>query len=794
MSQAGFTPIQLYFSTTAAATPSAGNLANGELAINITDGRLFYKDNGGVVRVLAGTGGTGVVAGSNTQVQFNNNGVFGASANMVFNGTRLTVADLADSGLTSGRVTYASTGGALVDSANLTFDGTNLTASGYIGAGSYLNVSANAGYINFSGGGTASAPAGLSYGSFLNSGVGLVNFSAASQAFWANSAEQMRLTSTGLGIGTSSPTQKLTVLNSNGTYGVAYQPAVQIGNTSSGGTVSANTGLGALVWSTDGTATPVASIEAIRENPGSGAASGLAFRTGSSGGGTERMRLDSSGNLGLGVIPSATNTAFRAFEVGNLTVFSGTGGLSSYIDNNAFFNTSSQYIYKSSGHAGEYAMLTADGSHRWYTAPSGTAGNAISFTQAMTLNASGNLGVGTTSPSALRLTLEANGNQLRLRNTTTRYRSDLAVSATGTAEWNCFDDSGGVYMPMNLAGSVITFATGSGSVAERARIDSSGQLGLGQIPYPTTGGSYGSGSYGFLQVQTAPSALPTGDSNVPAGYSYGQFLGRDNIASWLLLRGPYASNSAKSGIMLQDTFFDNFGYGGRYIQASNRALTFGLVVNGTIYSSNAILAEQARFDDAGRFLLGATSIPASFGTTAFYVAQPANDYSAVFRSTTATAGNNYGVLVTYANGSPNGTSNEFLRATDSTALRFAVPSNGGVYNYQANNSNLSDRREKTNFAPAKSYLEAICAIPVQTFNYIDQNMEDDPGLTLGVVAQDVQAVAPELVIESNWGTEEEPKMRLSIYQTDLQYALMKCIQEQQAIINSLKARLDAANL
>ena len=122
----------------------------------------------------------------------------------------------------------------------------------------------------------------------------------------------------------------------------------------------------------------------------------------------------------------------------------------------------------------------------------------------------------------------------------------------------------------------------------------------------------------------------------------------------------------------------------------------------------------------------------------------------------------------------------------------SVRSNGGIANYSANDVNLSDRREKTNFAPAKSYLDTICAIPVQTFNYIDQNMEEDPGLTLGVVAQDVQAVAPELVMESNWGTEEEPKMRLSIYQTDLQYALMKCIQEQQAIIEQLQA--DVATL
>ena len=63
-------------------------------------------------------------------------------------------------------------------------------------------------------------------------------------------------------------------------------------------------------------------------------------------------------------------------------------------------------------------------------------------------------------------------------------------------------------------------------------------------------------------------------------------------------------------------------------------------------------------------------------------------------------------------------------------------------------------------------------------------MEEDGGLTLGVVAQDVQEVAPELVAETNWGTEEEPKMRLSIYQTDLQYALMKSIQELKALVDA----------
>ena len=53
MAQTGFTPIQLYSTTTAAAAPVAGNLAQGELAINVTDGKLFYKDNLSAVQTIA---------------------------------------------------------------------------------------------------------------------------------------------------------------------------------------------------------------------------------------------------------------------------------------------------------------------------------------------------------------------------------------------------------------------------------------------------------------------------------------------------------------------------------------------------------------------------------------------------------------------------------------------------------------------------------------------------------------------------------------------------------------------
>jgi hypothetical protein len=198
-------------------------------------------------------------------------------------------------------------------------------------------------------------------------------------------------------------------------------------------------------------------------------------------------------------------------------------------------------------------------------------------------------------------------------------------------------------------------------------------------------------------------------------------------------------------------------------------------------------AERARIDSSGNLLVGTTSLS---GAERLNVTKD-NSGQEIVRIANTSSVAPWGMDTLYSAAAPNGTSNLFIGCRDTGGARFNVRSNGGVANYSANNVNLSDRREKTNFAPAGNYLAKICAIPVQTFNYVDQNLEEDGDLTLGVVAQDVEAVAPELVIESNWGTKEEPKMRLSIYQTDLQYALMKCIQEQQALITTLTDRITA---
>jgi hypothetical protein len=112
-------------------------------------------------------------------------------------------------------------------------------------------------------------------------------------------------------------------------------------------------------------------------------------------------------------------------------------------------------------------------------------------------------------------------------------------------------------------------------------------------------------------------------------------------------------------------------------------------------------------------------------------------------------------------------------------------SNGGLANYSANNVNLSDERTKTDIQNAGSYLAKICAIPVRTFKYKDQT---DDLLNLGVIAQEVETVAPELVDASGFGETPEDGVPLkAIYQTDLQFALMKCIQELKAEFDEYKA-------
>lgn len=118
MAATNFTPIQLYRTTTASAVPTAGNLADGELAINLTDERLYFKNAGGAVKLLASN------AGSSGDVVAASNNAF-TGANTFFNATGQTFGTATST--QDGIVLAGRAGGA--SSFRVTFQPTTLTAS-----------------------------------------------------------------------------------------------------------------------------------------------------------------------------------------------------------------------------------------------------------------------------------------------------------------------------------------------------------------------------------------------------------------------------------------------------------------------------------------------------------------------------------------------------------------------------------------------------------------------------------------------------------------------------------------
>ena len=464
------------------------------------------------------------------------------------------------------------TGKLLKDSSALIFDGSNLgvtasSSAGFVGL-TTQNTSAGAGassglginndstastYLRTYGSGQTNSLFGsviANYTAILSDGVasnGILFGTLTNKPiiFGQNNAESMRLTSTGLGIGTSSPAYKLDVVGATGTTtsgiyetsasgssiaisrlrttgtGLGYWD-IRTGNTASGltgaldffdniagasrvtfsnagnvgiGTSSPGTPLDVAASSgtirlTSTTGTNFTDIRVV--NTGGTLYSGIERSTGGVLGptgayeafflygadrpmyigtgnsylrfgtnATERMRLDSSGNLGLGVTPSAWSA--KAFELVGGSLWSFTNGYVQLIQNGYYNGTN--YIYKNTAQASNYQQFA--GQHQWNVAPSGTAGNAITFTQAMTLTADGKLGIGITSPSeALHVVAAGGYNATFSENSSNKVRFQIYVDANETALV-------GLY---NTTAKPMTFYTGS---AERMRITAGGNVLIG---------------------------------------------------------------------------------------------------------------------------------------------------------------------------------------------------------------------------------------------------------------------------------------------------------------------------
>jgi hypothetical protein len=372
-------------------TANLTNLAGGvEVAVNTADKRVYSMTSASAVIEL-GTNPSSLTCADVSATVFRSasatiTNLIATSASI----TTLTNNPTFGAGTANG-VLYLNGSKVATSGTALVFDGTNFSSTGPITANN-SNSSAVALVVKGeTGNGIRQNFIGQAASGQYNWQIGASNVAAGAFAIIPSTAADgttfstpaILATGTGnVGIGTASPAAKLHV---SGQSRVA--DSSNAANYMTFG-VGANAPFGNASISTT-----TAGLSIVAEGAGN-----MTFLNN----GSEAMRIDTANNLGLGVTPSA-NTLGKSLDL------VGNGGLWSYnntvyLTDNAYFN--SAWLYKTTNYASMYSS-GASGTHQWLTAPSGTINTAISWTQAMTLDASGRLLVGDTTPrTVLNKTIE----------------------------------------------------------------------------------------------------------------------------------------------------------------------------------------------------------------------------------------------------------------------------------------------------------------------------------------------------------------------------------------------------
>jgi len=372
---------------------------------------------------------------------------------------------------------YASSTSALATGSALTFDGTNFSTTGIANIGNGARIQGSGSLTGTGVGAEIFASGGVSYYTSYDrtgSAYAPIQYYSGTYQAWNIGGERMRLTTTGLGIGTSSPSVSLDVQSTNA--------AARFNSSDANGVYAA--------FSVNGTAKGY--IGSAYQIVASSSANDFAVQAANNfviatNGSTRTATFDTSGNLGLGVTPSAWNSgAMLGFQISTAASFAGDVGTPrARMMANAYYS-SGGFKYITSNYATLYTQDGVTGQHQWLNAPSGTAGNAISFTQAMTLDNSGNLGIGTTSPTRKLDVSNAGSSYIRASDTTDSVYVDMLAASSG----------GWIGTQSNHA---FLFQTNN---TERMRLTSGGFLLVG-----TTSQPFGTGNF-VSQSNSQTTAVP----------------------------------------------------------------------------------------------------------------------------------------------------------------------------------------------------------------------------------------------------------------------------------------------